>query len=156
VKERTIQIRILEYSSINELDEIDQELIRKSRDASSGAYAPYSKFQVGAAVLLDNNEIITGNNQENAASPSGLCAERTALYYASAKYPGITIKSIAISAKRETFITKKPIVPCGSCLQVLAEYEEAGKHPIKIILDSISGIEVIEGIDNILPLRFKK
>jgi cytidine deaminase len=156
MKERIIQLKIIEYSGIDELGEIERKLVDKAREASIRAYAPYSNFRVGAAVLLDNNEIITGNNQENAASPSGLCAERTAIFYAASKYPGIAIRSIAVSANSAGIVTEKPIIPCGACLQTFAEYEDSQKYPIKIILDGTSKIEIIEGIDNILPLRFKK
>lgn len=156
MKEKIVTIKSTEYSNIDELDEVGRKLIEKAREASKLAYAPYSGFKVGSAVLLENKEIVTGNNQENAASPSGLCAERTALFYASAKYPGIAIKCIAISALKEDIITEDTIKPCGSCLQVIAEYEEINKYPIKILLDGNSKIDVIEGIDNLLPFRFRK
>jgi len=156
LKEKIIQIKVEEHSDIEELNNTDRMLIYKAREASSGAYAPYSGFRVGAAVLLENNEIITGNNQENAASPSGLCAERTAIFYAAARYPQTAIISMAVSANKEGVITENTIIPCGACLQAIAEYEDNYRYPIRIILDSTTKITVVNGIDNILPLRFRK
>ena len=104
------------YPNQKELPKTIFLLMQSAIEARDKAYAPYSKFHVGAAVLLENDEVITGSNQENAAYPSGLCAERTAIYYAGAKYPDVAIKSIAISAKSKTKTTLKPIPPCGACL----------------------------------------
>jgi cytidine deaminase len=127
-----------------------------ARQALNRAYAPYSGFQVGAALRLENGEIISGNNQENIAFPSGLCAERTALFYASSKFPGVAIKSIAVCARSKRAIVKTPITPCGSCRQVMAEYEINQKQAMRIILASEADkIWVMEGVGNILPFMFK-
>ena len=120
------------------------------------AYAPYSGFRVGAAVLLGNGVIITGNNQENAAYPSGLCAERTALFYASAQYPNIPVIAIAISTLNGADTPSEVAKPCGACRQVMAEYEDLAGNLLHIILDSANKVLVINGIDTLLPLRFKK
>jgi cytidine deaminase len=121
------------------------------------AYAPYSEFHVGAAVLLENGEIIAGNNQENAAYPSGLCAERVALFYAGSQYPTIAIKTIAISVKSKNVIISEPLSPCGGCRQVIAEYENKFKKPIRIIMSGEKGqIYIANSIESLLPLMFSK
>lgn len=140
----------------SQLPEKDNNLIMKARDIAKNGYAPYSGFHVGAAVLLENGVIITGNNQENAAYPSGLCAERTALFYASAQYPNIPIVALAISTINRSAISSGMAKPCGACRQVMAEYEDISGKPLRILLDSTNRILVINGIDNLLPLRFKK
>ena len=153
MKEITLPIKYCEYETIAKLPEVDHRLILKARDAAKKGYAPYSGFQVGVAVLLQNRKIISGNNQENAAYPSGLCAERTALFYAASQYPNIPIIAIAVS----TFHHGLPGIakPCGACRQVMAECEDRASQPLHIILDSAGGIVVLDGIDNLLPLRFK-
>lgn len=156
MKQITLQINYTEYSATSQLPENDNKLIMKARDAAQNAYAPYSGFRVGAAVLLQNGEIITGNNQENAAYPSGLCAERTALFYASAQYPKIPIVAIAISTLNVITSPSEVAKPCGACRQVMAEYEDLAGKPLRILLDSSDRILVLNGIDNLLPLRFKK
>jgi cytidine deaminase len=145
------------YSSISDLNKSEAELIKLAKGAIKNAYAPYSEFKVGAAVLLANGEIITGNNQENAAYPSGLCAERVALFYASSQYPGVVVKSIAIAVKSKKTIIKEPLSPCGSCRQVIAEYENLNKKPIKIIMTGEKGpVYVAKSIESLLPLMFSK
>jgi cytidine deaminase len=156
MKEITLQIKFLEYESTTQLPEKDKNLIMKARDAAKNGYAPYSGFRVGAAVLLENGIIITGNNQENAAYPSGLCAERTALFYASAQYPNIPIIALAISTLNRSATFSDLAKPCGACRQVMAEYEDIAGQPLLILLDSSDKVIVIDGIDNLLPLRFKK
>lgn len=156
MKEITLQIKFTEYEAAALLPENDNDLIMKARDAAKNGYAPYSGFRVGAAVLLENGVIVTGNNQENAAYPSGLCAERTALFYASAQYPNIPIIAIAVSTLNRTDVPSEIAKPCGSCRQVMAEYEDIAGKPLQIILDSSDKIYVLDGIDNLLPLRFKK
>ena len=156
MEEITLQIKYIEYADIVQLPETDGKLITMAREAAKKAYAPYSGFRVGAAVLLENGEIITGNNQENAAYPSGLCAERTALFYASAKYPNIPVQAIAISTINIGTTPPDIAKPCGACRQVMAEYEDLGRKPIHIILDSSIKILALNGIDCLLPLRFKK
>lgn len=150
-----LHIKIEEYDHISEMDTQDQELLKKAWDACDTAYAPYSKFNVGAAVLLENGEIVSGNNQENAAYPSGLCAERVAMYYASAHYPGVAMKAIAVAVKSEVVKLSEPASPCGSCRQVMAEYENLHNTKLKVILGSPhTKIQVMRGIDSLLPLSF--
>ncbi len=156
MKEITLQIKFTEYEALTQLSEKDNNLIMKAREAAKNAYAPYSGFRVGAAVLLENGIIVTGNNQENAAYPSGLCAERTALFYASAQYPKVPVVAIAISTINRTATPCDIAKPCGACRQVMAEYEDLAGKPIQIILDSTDRILILKGIDNLLPLRFKK
>ena len=148
---------ILEYSSDDELSVQDKNLLKDARDAALSAYAPYSKFYVGAAVLLENGICVKGNNQENVAYPSGLCAERVAVFAASSQYPGVKINTIAITAKSDSFEINEPISPCGSCRQVLAEYEHKQGSPIKIILSGEKGnIFIINKVEDMLPLSFKE
>ncbi len=156
MKERIIQYRVFDYPSAEELPESDLNLVLRARAAAQDAYAPYSGYRVGAALLLENNEIITGNNQENAAYPSGLCAERTALFYASARFPGVAVRAIAVTTLGNGNVSSEVAKPCGACRQVMAEYEDVAGRPIRIILDGSVNIIVLEGIDGLLPLRFKK
>ncbi len=140
-------------ASYPELNETEQTLYQKALEASSGAYACYSHFHVGAAVLLENGVIVTGNNQENAAYPSGLCAERVALFAASAHYPNIPVIALAIIATQEGCI-KKQISPCGACCQVITEMEQRSKHPIKILLCGKKVIRLINSAFTLLPFQF--
>lgn len=157
MKKLEFKTTIIEYPSVNELDQQDKALVEMAKEAASFAYAPYSKFSVGAALLLENGVYVKGNNQENVAYPSGLCAERVAVFAASANYPGIVIKAIAITAKSDSFIIETPISPCGSCRQVLAEYEHKQGRPIKIILSGEKGkILAISKVEDLLPLSFKE
>lgn len=145
-----------EYDSIEELTGDDKYLVQKAKEASEAAYAPYSRFHVGAALMLENGICVIGNNQENVAYPSGLCAERVAVFAASAQYPGIAFKAIAITAKSDDFIVNNPVSPCGSCRQVLAEYERLFCKPIRIILGCETGkILIIDKVDDLLPFSFK-
>jgi cytidine deaminase len=139
------------YQSINDLEEKDQFLLEKAKEAMVNAYAPYSKFNVGAALELDNGIIISGNNQENAAYPSGLCAERTAVFYASSQYPHQKITAIAVVAQNNS---AEPVSPCGACRQALAEYELKFKHPIRVILGSSGKVYVLKSVESLLPLMF--
>jgi len=129
-------------------------LLDKARDACDNAYAPYSNFFVGAAILLENGKIITGTNQENAAYPSGLCAERTAVYWVGANYPKELIKLIAVSAKHAGGSQFLGVSPCGSCRQALLEYENKQSKPIKMILEHEEGMLVFDAIRDLLPLQF--
>ena len=156
MKEIQLEFKVKTYQTIVELPESAQKLILQAREAAKRAYAPYSGYRVGASVLLENSEVITGNNQENAAYPSGLCAERTALFYASSRYPGIPIRAIAVSTLSNNLLSGDFAKPCGSCRQVMAEYEDLSGKPIEIILDGNSAIMVINGIDTLLPFRFRK
>ena len=153
---REIKSIIVDYNSPAELNDELQNLIQKARDAAKNAYAPYSEFRVGAAVLLENNEIIEGNNQENAAYPSGLCAERVAIFYANSKYPNIKIKAIAITASTKDGFIKEPIPPCGSCLQVMLESEQRANKPIQVLLFGTNKITFAENVKQFLPIYFNK
>ncbi|MFH0865094.1 MAG: cytidine deaminase [Bacteroidota bacterium] len=156
MKKIEYKIIITEHDSVKELPEADQELLRLAGEASKVAYAPYSKFHVGAAVRLANSVCVKGSNQENVAYPSGLCAERVAVFAASAQYPGIAIEVIAITAFAEEFEVDFPVTPCGSCRQVLSEYEHLYGKNIKIILSGHKGkLLVIEKVEDLLPLSFK-
>ncbi len=153
--EHSIKIVFDEYESIDMLEDGDRNLLEMATKACDNAYAPYSSFQVGAALLLENGKIICGSNQENAAYPSGLCAERVAMFSASAQYPGVTFMTIAITAKSRNFTINNPVSPCGSCRQVMAEYETLGKKPLKVILKGENGkIIIIKNISSLLPLAF--
>lgn len=156
MKELQLIYTVTSYPSLDELPEASRQLIFLAREAALRAYAPYSGYKVGAAVLLANGELVTGNNQENAAYPSGLCAERTALFYASSRYPNVAIHSMAISTISNKHSANEIAKPCGSCRQVIAEYEDLSGRPIEIILDGSSTITVVNGIDTLLPFRFKK
>lgn len=154
MQKREIKSILIDYNSPAELDKQYQELIQKAKDAAKKAYAPYSKFKVGAAVLLENNEIIQGNNQENAVYPSGLCAERVAIFYANSKYPNIPIKAIAITANTENGFIKEPIPPCGSCLQVMLESENRSDKSIRVLLYGQNKITIADNIKQFLPVNF--
>ncbi len=152
----SLSINYKEYTSENELDAADRQLLKEAWTAADKAYAPYSRFKVGAAVKLVNEQIVTGNNQENAAYPSGLCAERTAVFAASSQFPGIPMETIAIVAHTDVFELEDTVTPCGACRQVLAEYENLSKKPLRVLLQSHSNrIYLIEGMHNLLPLTFK-
>jgi len=153
--ERMISIRVEEFNSQEELNKSDRNLLDQATLASESSYSPYSSFHVGAAVRLANGEIITGNNQENAAYPSGLCAERVALFYAQARFPDVPVEAIAIYASSSEFKLDKPVTPCGSCRQVMAEYETRHNRKMRVIMGGDhSHIQVIEGIESLLPLMF--
>jgi cytidine deaminase len=155
MKELSITNTYLEFDSINDLDSADKDLLLKAVEASKKAYAPYSKFHVGAAILLENGEIVSGNNQENAAYPSGLCAERVAAFHASSQFPDAKFITIAITANSKEFNINAPIYPCGACRQVLAEYEFHFEKDIKIILMGETGkIHVVNNVKTFLPLMF--
>lgn len=155
MQERIFQIVATEYSSLNDLPEKDQELVLAARKAAENAYAPYSKFQVGAALVLENGEIIEGNNQENADYTDGMCAERVALFYANSRFPDLAVKTLAVTAKNKNGLINGPVQPCGSCRQVLVETECRYNQTIRLILDGAKNIMVFDGVDNLLPFAFK-
>ena len=138
----------------DELSEAEQQLIESAKDATHNSYSPYSKFAVGAAVRLADGTVITGANQENAAYPSGLCAERTAIFAAQAQHPDQPITTLAIAARNQNGLMPDPIVPCGSCRQVMTEIEDRYKQPIRILLYGTSGVYVTNSVKDILPLSF--
>lgn len=155
MNEITISTTLQVFNDINALDEEMQNLMTTAVDARNNAYAPYSKFHVGAALLLDNGEIVIGSNQENASYPSGLCAERTAVYYAGAKYPKSKIRRMAISASSQNQVTDTPIPPCGACRQAIAEYEIKQDQPIEIYFMGAQGrVLKSSSLANLLPLLF--
>lgn len=151
---KEIKIAFTEYASAAELEAEDRTLVEKAIEATKHSYAPYSNFNVGAALLLDNGEIVTGSNQENAAYPSGLCAERTAMFYASSQYPQHAILKIAIAATQGGVLCGNPATPCGSCRQVMAQYQLRGGKPMQIILAGGEKILKFEKVDDLLPLIF--
>ena len=156
MKKCELKTVFIEYDTVEELSSEDKKLIIMAKKAAETAYAPYSDFYVGAALLLENGVYVKGNNQENVAYPSGLCAERVAVFAASSQYPGVAIKTIAISAKSKKFKVNSPVTPCGACRQVLAEYEHLQKQPIRIILSGEEGkILIIDKVEGLLPLSFK-
>lgn len=155
MQKKVYQIVGEEYDSFAGLPESDRQMVAAAREASEKAYAPYSNFKVGAAVLLANGEIIRGNNQENADFTDGICAERVALFYANATYPDVAIKAMAITAINNGKLFVGPTQPCGSCRQVLVETESRYKQPIRLILDGAEKIMVFDGAENLLPFAFK-
>lgn len=153
--QKRISFDITVYGSFEELQHSDKIVMEAAIKARKRAYAPYSNFFVGASVLLENGEIVEGNNQENASYPSGLCAERVAVFYAGANFPGVKIKTIAISAASFHREVNKPAAPCGNCRQAISEYEFKQKTPIRILLMGETG-EVLEcnSLADLLPLGF--
>ena len=143
------------YNGIDELSKEDADLLKKAREATSHAYAPYSKFYVGAAAKMKNGEIVTGTNQENASYPAGICAERVLLSVAASLYPNIPIESIAITHRPEEGASDHPVAPCGICRQSLQEFENRVKQPIRLILAGMEGkIFVIPKASSLLPFAF--
>ena len=155
MKENQIQIYYNTYQW-EELSESYKNLMDQSIAAQQNAYAPYSNFKVGAAILLEDGTIFTGNNQENAAYPSGLCAERVAIFACSAQYPNIKIKVIAICANSEKIDINTVLAPCGSCRQSMYEYESKQNSQIKVLLKGVDN-EVVEflSVEDLLPLVFQ-
>lgn len=144
-------VKVYEWS---ELSKEDRVLLEAAKKATAGSYAPYSKFKVGAAARLANGVIFTGSNQENAAFPSGLCAERTTLFAANAQYPDQPVLALAIAARKGRRYLSGPISPCGACRQVISGVEERFGTPIRILLYGSEGTHVVDGISALLPLRF--
>lgn len=143
------------YDTLDEMDPQDAELMRRAHEATQSAYAPYSKFNVGAAVRLANGEIVTGNNIENAAYPSGLCAERVAMFGAMAKFPGVAFEALAVTAHSQTKVIAEPVAPCGACRQVMVEVEQLSKRPLRVMCQGQEGpIMVFEGIESLMPFIF--
>ena len=155
--DKLIQIEYRISDSHEELVPEERMLLGKASSALQSAYVPYSHYRVGAALLLENGEIVTGSNQENMAFPSGLCAERVALFAAAAQYPGIAVRSIAITAKSEDFPVNEPVTPCGSCRQVMIEYERNQGSPMRMILGCETGRTIrVEKAGDLLPLSFNE
>ncbi len=156
MKEREIQINYREFGH-DELGDSDKHLLDVALDAAKNAYAPYSNFRVGASVLLSDGTVVSGNNQENAAYPSGLCAERVALFYANSNYPDKSVECITIVViSPDNKIIDQAVSPCGSCRQVIAETEMRYKKEIRILLVSKNTILEFKSIEDLLPLSFKQ
>jgi cytidine deaminase len=154
---KKVEIQYEEYSHWNELGKEEQDLVKHAYQICENAYAPYSKFSVGASALLSNNEIVKGSNQENIAYPSGLCAERVAIFYAGSNYPKAKILKLYISASPVDRDLDQPIPPCGSCRQSIAEYEIKQDHDIEIYFMGSKGkIYKSDSLKNILPFMFDK
>jgi len=148
-----IVVKVKTYT-LDECRENDRRLIEYAKEATKAAYAPYSGFKVGAAVLLENGIITTGTNQENAAYPSGLCAERVALFHTNSQYPDIPVEAIAVVAHNENEFTNDICTPCGSCRQVLAEVESRYGKSIRILMCGKNQIYEVSSIKYLLPLSF--
>jgi cytidine deaminase len=154
MKQLDIHTTIKIYSP-DELSAEEQQLVEAAKEATTRSYAPYSHFHVGAAALLANGEIISGTNQENAAYPSGICAERTTLFYANSQHPQEAVKALAIAARTsEGHWTETPISPCGACRQVMTETENRFGKPMKVLLCSAQEVFVIESAKDLLPVSF--
>ncbi|PID91817.1 MAG: cytidine deaminase [Bacteroidetes bacterium] len=154
MKQHSLKISFTEYEGPDTLDQTRRNLMEKAVEAAAKAYAPYSSYQVGAAALLENGEIICGNNQENAAYPSGLCAERVALFYAGSKHPDLAVLRLAIAALRDGELQSEPISPCGGCRQVMWEKESTHEHDMEVILCGAKRIRVVSRASALLPLPF--
>lgn len=152
-----LTISLEKYDNEDELSTIEQQLLAEARKATYKAYAPYSQFHVGAAILLDDGQIITANNQENAALPSGSCAERSAIFWVGANYPTRTIKSIAVIARPGSGDTFRGVPPCGACRQAMLEYENRQKQPIRLMMvGDDNTVLITDSIADLLPLRFNE
>ena len=154
MKSFTLTTEIKIYA-ISELSETELLLVKEAQKATLRSYAPYSHFKVGAAVLLQNGTVVTGTNQENAAYPSGLCAERTTLFYANSQYPSQAVTMLAIASRKENGeLNKIPITPCGACRQVMVETEKRYGKPIRLLFCGSEEVHIAENAQSLLPLSF--
>ncbi len=151
---KEIKIAYMEYASVEELPSQDRLLADAAIEAVALSYAPYSNFNVGAAVMFEDGEIVKGANQENAAYPSGLCAERTALFYASASRPDKAMTAIAIAAGQNGHLCESPATPCGACRQVMAQYQTKSGKSMSVLLVGANRVWKFEKVDDLLPLIF--
>ena len=151
---KILEITYSEYSSVNELPQMDANLLNAAVEALNGSYAPYSNFNVGAAVLLDNGVIVKGANQENIAYPSGLCAERTALFSAHANYPDNKVVSIALTSSQNGLLLATPPFPCGACRQVMVQTQTRNGSPLRIIIGGSDKVFVFNSVESLLPFIF--
>lgn len=149
-----IRINIGEAASPEILSKKEQQVIAEALRAAGDAYAPYSGFRVGAALLLENGELVRGNNQENAAYPNGLCAERVAIFTANSNFPESGIEMLAVAAMINNEFLEEPVYPCGSCRQVLLENEHRFKKPIRILMYGKNRIHIASSAKDLLPLSF--
>ncbi len=156
MEKKTLTTQFLSLT-FDELSPLQRKLVDRAREATFRSYAPYSRFKVGAAIALSNGEIIAGANQENAAFPSSLCAERTAAYYAHARYPEATFEAIALAARdvNDEWVDV-PISPCGACRQALVEYETLAGHGVPVIMAGRDKVYVVESVSSLLPFTFDK
>jgi len=155
MKTISLESRIIVYENRDEIPSDIRQLMAEAEEAATRAYAAYSHFQVGAAILMNNGKIVTGNNQENAVYPCGLCAERTTAFAASALYPEVPFSKIAITAINPVSPLKVPVSPCGSCRQVLFEYEQKFQQPIEVILSGQEGpVYHLRCVADLLPYTF--
>lgn len=155
MEKKRIAFEMLIFENVGELSQNDRNLLDAATAAREHAYAPYSRFKVGAALLMDNGEVVLGSNQENASYPSGLCAERVAVFQAGSKFPGMVIKSLAVRVATEHQKVDRPAAPCGNCRQALIEYEQRQNSPISILLQGEEGsIYKCASVGDILPLAF--
>ena len=151
---KELKIAYREYDSLSELETEDMAVAQAAIEAMNNAYAPYSQFHVGAAVMFEDGDIVKGSNQENAAFPSGLCAERTALFYASASRPDKAMSAIAVVAGQNGQICGSPVTPCGACRQVMVQYQTKSGRPLRIILIGSERIWRFEKVEDLLPFVF--
>lgn len=145
---------IIQSCQLDELSPRDRELVQAALEATENAYARYSRFYVGAALRLENGKVVIGANQENAAFPSGLCAERTAVFAAQANYPDSPIEALAVAGRNENGVLPNPITPCGACRQVILEIEDRYKKTVKILLYGTKKIYCVRSVKDLLPLSF--
>ena len=157
LQKKNISISFEEYSSIDDLCEVERKLCLEAVKALDSSHSPYSGFRVGAAVQLESGKIVYGSNQENVAYPSGLCAERVALFTIGSSYPNDKIIRMAITAHTKDFEIKLPVTSCGACLQVMAEYEKRQTQPIHVLFYCVNGAVIrTEGIKSLLPFAFSE
>ncbi|MDL2208485.1 cytidine deaminase [Parabacteroides sp. OttesenSCG-928-O15] len=152
MKEIKVDVKFEELS-VTELSPLDMELMNRAMAAARDAYAPYSHFHVGAALMLNNGKMVVGSNQENAASPSCVCAEVAALTQAGVLYPKVAIRDIAVVAMKKDQVTER-ISPCGNCRQVMLEQEKRGGSPIRILLCGKEKVQIFSSVKSLLPLSF--
>jgi len=151
---KKLTIEYQEFKDISNLSDEDALLLKEAISATALSYSPFSKFRVGAAVRMANGQILKASNQESEAFPSGLCAERSVLFYAFSKYPGVAIDALAIAAKKGRRLTATPTRPCGGCIQVMLDAQKRGGKPIKVILGAEQKIEVISSVNDLIPFSF--
>lgn len=152
---KTIELNIRwQFLQMEELDSTERAVVEKAIEATGNSYAKYSNFNVGAALLLDDGSFVMGANQENAAFPSGLCAERSALFAAQSQKPDCAVQILAIAAKNEHGLTAKPVSPCGACRQVMIEVEQRYRKPMEVLLYGTKGVYRIRSAEDLLPLSF--
>jgi cytidine deaminase len=155
MNEQKFSITYERYQNLDELAEADRDLCIRAEEALTSSYSPYSKFKVGTAILLEGGDVVLGSNQENVAYPSGLCAERVALFTIGATQPGAVIKTMAITAHTDAFVIDKPVTSCGACLQVMAEFEQRQGAEIEVLFYCLNGeIWKVKGVQSLLPFAF--